>query len=448
MSNFILRRLGQSIVTIFSVMIFTFLLFRCFAGDIAAAHVGKTAKESEKAAWLMKHGYDRPWVFNYHKHLVIQDKTTGPKPFSISDMPNSRFVSSMGLVMADPAKRKKLSLGEERTLLGKYVLNLTDKTPLEKLVRESRVTKEGKESTSILANAGMLLSLSDGSSLKVSLKDAETTGQLLERINTHPANKGRVIASISQWKLSNLFETQFFLHLGNSVTFSARSLDTNKKMIEIIKERAPFSLALTIPAMALGWVSAMIVSCFVAYYRNTWLDKVGVFLSVLGMCIPYLAFLILGQSIMFRLYPTHAFGLENRANIYIPVAIMVIAGLGGSVRFYRTVILDEVNREYVRTAKAKGLSVSAILFRHVLKNCMLPILTNLILAIPFLMMGSLLVERQFGIPGLGDLLLTSVSSRDEPIMSGLVFLTALIYTIGMLLTDLSYALFDPRIRLR
>jgi peptide/nickel transport system permease protein len=203
-----------------------------------------------------------------------------------------------------------------------------------------------------------------------------------------------------------------------------------------------------IPATALGWLLAMIVACFVAYYRGTAIDHVGVLLSVLGMCIPFLAYMIYGQWIMWRLAPNHAYGLHTRANIYVPIAIMVVAGLGGSVRFYRTVILDEVNRDYVRTAQAKGVALPGILFKHVLKNSMLPILTRLIMAIPFLIMGSLLVERYFGINGLGDLMISSINGRDEPVVTGLVFLSAVFYTVGVLITDLSYALFDPRIRLR
>ncbi|MFQ5454541.1 MAG: ABC transporter permease subunit, partial [Candidatus Zixiibacteriota bacterium] len=99
-------------------------------------------------------------------------------------------------------------------------------------------------------------------------------------------------------------------------------------------------------------------------------------------------------------------------------------------------MLDETGRDYVRTARAKGVPLPAVMFRHILRNCMLPILTNLILAIPFLIMGSLLLETFFGIPGLGDLLLSSITNRDEPIVSGLTFLTALIYTVGILLTDI------------
>ena len=283
--------------------------------------------------------------------------------------------------------------------------------------------------------------------IKTLARPDATCGDLIDAINQHPDNNGRIHAGITEWSLANLFDSQFTDHMVKSVTFQARSLKIHKKLTEIIAERAPISLALTIPAMAAGWFFAMIISSFVAYYRGTLLDKVGVFLSVLGMCIPFLAFMIYGQSAMFTIAPTRAYGLTHRTNVYLPIAIMVIAGLGGSVRFYRTVILDQINQDYVRTARAKGASLPAVLFKHVLKNCMLPILTNLILSLPFLIMGSLLVETYFGIPGLGDLMLSSINGRDEPIINAMVFLTAIIYTFGVTLTDISYAVFDPRIRL-
>jgi peptide/nickel transport system permease protein len=200
--------------------------------------------------------------------------------------------------------------------------------------------------------------------------------------------------------------------------------------------------------MALGWFFAMIIASIVAYYRGGLIDKFGVFLSVLGMCIPYLVYMIAGQAIVFLIAPKAAWGLSNIANIYVPITIAIIAGLGYNVRFYRTVILDQVHQDYVRTARAKGASLPAILFKHVLKNCMLPILTALVVSIPFMIMGSLLLERFFGVPGLGSLMLTSVTDRDVPIISGLTFLTAAIYVIGLLITDILYAVFDPRIRLK
>ena len=246
---------------------------------------------------------------------------------------------------------------------------------------------------------------------------------------------------------ADFYNTLFVKHMKDSVTFSGTSFDTNQTLGEIIRQRARYSLALSVPILALGWVSAMIVSCFVAYYRGSWIDNFGVFFSVLGMCIPFLAYMIIGQFVMFHIYPPAAYGLASKANIYVPISIAVFAGLGGGVRFYRTVILNEIQQDYVRTARAKGVPLPGILFKHVLKNCMLPILTNLVMAIPFLIMGSLLLESFFGIPGLGDLMVNSITKRDVPIINGLTFLTAILFIIGLLVTDILYAVFDPRIRL-
>jgi len=249
------------------------------------------------------------------------------------------------------------------------------------------------------------------------------------------------------WK-EEFYNTQFWHHMKGCVTFSAHSYRyEDQTLLQIIAAKAKYSLALTVPAMAVGWLLALVISSAVAYFRGTWLDRSGVFLTVLGMCIPYLAYMILGQWVMFQISPEHAWGLADSMNIYVPVTIAVVASLGFSVRFYRTILLDEMNRDYVRTARAKGVPLPTVLFKHVLKNCMLPILTSLVLSIPFLIMGSLLLEQFFGVNGLGDLMLSSINDRDVPIITGLTFLTAVIYVIGLLITDVLYAVFDPRIRL-
>lgn len=243
------------------------------------------------------------------------------------------------------------------------------------------------------------------------------------------------------------WDAQFWNYIGTTATFATQSIITNERLYSIIADRAPFSLALTVPIMAIGWVFAMTIATIVAYYRASMIDRVGVFLSVLVMCIPYLALIMGVQYAMFQVKPTMAYGLANPFNIFVPISIGVFAGLGGHVRFYRTVVLDETRRDYVRTALAKGLPLPVVMFKHILKNCMLPILTNVILAIPFLIMGSLLLESFFGIPGLGDLLLSSINNRDEPIVSGLTFMTAMLYVLANLATDISYVVFDPRVKL-
>ncbi len=427
-------------------MIISFLLFRVMAGDVAAIYAGEKGWEQDRADWRHRHGYDLPLVFNFHKQLVIEDKAGGKGALDIKDIDeDSQPVGAMGLTPSDDDKY---------VFYGRFVFQMDKNTAIEKMTDNKPLIIKNKARTETVLPV-MRFESSTGKTFDVDLSDVKTCGGVIRAINSNPGNldeatgKPLVEASISKWSPGQVFNAQFWPYLISSATFQSRSLQYNEKLTDIIVSRAPYSLALTVPAMALGWLAAMIISSFVAYYRDTWIDKIGVFLSVLGMCIPFLAFMILGQWVMFQISPEHAYGLvSGRGNIYVPIAIMVIAGLGGSVRFYRTVILDEINRDYVRTARAKGAPLTSVLFKHVLKNCMLPILTNLILAIPFLIMGSLLVESSFGIPGLGDLMITSINSRDEPIITGMVFLTALIYTIGLLLTDLSYVLFDPRIRVK
>ncbi|MFW6154370.1 MAG: ABC transporter permease [Planctomycetota bacterium] len=439
MSAFIVRRLLQAVVTIIGVMIVTFLLFRGIAGDIAAAHLGARATEAQKADWRQKYGYDRPLLLNVHGRLVLTDHSGGAGTFRVTDATGgATIVDAMAFVPVAPDDG---ATTHQRA--GRYRIGLSADDPLTVLTGDTDAAAPPPETP-----PAMRILPADGEAFEVDLAGVRTVGELITAIESHGDNDGRVTAGIRPWRWTEIHHSQFVDHLVKSVTFQARSLKTNEPLTGIIAERAPKSLAITVPSLAIGWCLAMIIACVVAYYRGTWVDRTGVLLSVLGMCVPYLAFMIYGQWLMFAVAPEHAYGLMHRVNIYVPIAITVVAGLGASVRFYRTVILDEVGRDYVRTARAKGVALPSVLFHHVLRNCMLPILTNLILAIPFLMMGNLLAETYFGIPGLGDLLLSSINGRDEPILNGLVFLTALIYTVGLLLTDLSYAVFDPRIRLK
>ncbi len=127
--------------------------------------------------------------------------------------------------------------------------------------------------------------------------------------------------------------------------------------------------------------------------------------------------------------------------------IGIIGGVGAGSRWYRTIFLEEINRDYVRTARAKGLSELAVLFRHVLKNAMIPILTGAVVVIPTLFMGSLLIESFFGIPGLGSYTIDAIRNQDFAIVRAMVFLGSVLYIFGLILTDISYTLVDPRIRL-
>ncbi|MCL2701463.1 MAG: ABC transporter permease subunit [Phycisphaerae bacterium] len=364
-----------------------------------------------------------------------------PVPASLLD--DTLAAAKPGVTIRGRFVQRRLLSGDEP---------LTRDTPLAILTDEKSLTNPPTGEVR-RPRAVLWFQTAEGRRVRVNLNGVQTAGDVLDRINNAPTNRdestGRPLihADITAWTPLQFFDSQFFHHLKKSATFQSRSFKTDKLLTETIRERARYSLALMIPVIALEFLLGLAIAAVVAYYRGRLIDRVGVFLSVLGMCVPMLAWMIYGQKLMELLAPAHAYGIFYRSNLYVPIAIMVLAGLGGIVRFYRTVILDETSRDYVRTARAKGVPLPGVLFKHVLKNCMLPILTQLILSLPFLILGSLLMESYFGIPGLGDLFYTSITSNDEPILTGLVFLTALTYTICLLLTDISYALFDPRVRL-
>jgi peptide/nickel transport system permease protein len=188
-----------------------------------------------------------------------------------------------------------------------------------------------------------------------------------------------------------------------------------------------------------------------AFFRATAFDFWGVVLCVAMMSISGLFYIIGGQyliSKVWRLVPISGFGdgLDAWRFLILPVLIGVVSGIGSSARWYRTIFLEEVNKDYVRTARAKGLPETVVFFRHILRNAMIPILTGVVVVIPLLFMGSLLTESFFGIPGLGSYTIDAINAQDFAVVRSMVFIGSVLYIIGLILTDISYTLVDPRIR--
>ena len=250
----------------------------------------------------------------------------------------------------------------------------------------------------------------------------------------------------------HLFDSQFVRHMRSVVTFDLGASDqTGERISDILRRRMGPSLMLTVPAFFLSLYINISLSLFVAYYRGTYIDRWGLVVCVLIMSIPFLVYIIVGQwvmSLQLRLFPISGWhrGIQAARFLYLPILLAVMAGLGGSVRFYRTIMLEETTKDYVRTARAKGMSETRILFRDVLKNAMIPILTTAVMAIPFLFLGSLLLENFFGIPGLGSLTIDAINASDFAILRAMVFIGALLFVVGLMLTDISYTLVDPRVR--
>jgi len=219
-----------------------------------------------------------------------------------------------------------------------------------------------------------------------------------------------------------------------------------------IRTRMWPSLALALPVFVVGLLVNISFALFMAFFRATYLDFWGVVLCVAMMSISTLFYIIGGQYLMskiLQIVPISGFtpGWDSIRFLILPAAIGVIGGIGSGARWYRTIFLEEMGKDYVRTARAKGLAESTVLFRHVLKNAMIPILTGAVVVIPTLFMGSLLSESFFGIPGLGSYTIDAIRGQDFAVVRAMVFIGSALYIVGLLATDISYTLVDPRIRL-
>jgi peptide/nickel transport system permease protein len=208
------------------------------------------------------------------------------------------------------------------------------------------------------------------------------------------------------------------------------------------------TLSLTIPILVLETVISVSLALLCAYFRNRALDRWLVAGSVTLMSVNYLVWIVAGQYLLaFRLGWFPVWGYASWTYLLLPILIGTFSGLGSSVRFYRTVMLDEMHKDYVRTAFAKGLGLRAVLFRHVLQNTWVTIITNVVLSIPFLYTGSLLLESFFGIPGLGYLGVNAINDSDVDVVRAIVVIGSVLYLAANLIADLCYAWVDPRVRL-
>ena len=229
--------------------------------------------------------------------------------------------------------------------------------------------------------------------------------------------------------------------------------DDGRDIAGEIRTRMGPSLAIALPVFILGLYAALAFALLLVFFRATAVDLAGTVLCVAMMSISGLFYIIGGQwlvSKIWHLVPISGYGegLDATRFIMLPVLVGVIGGLGAGARWYRSIFLEEIGRDYVRTARAKGLSERLVLFRHVLKNAMIPILTGVVVVIPTLFMGSLVIESFFGIPGLGSYTIEAINSQDFSVVRAMVFIGAGLYVFGLLLTDLSYTLVDPRVRLQ
>ena len=227
---------------------------------------------------------------------------------------------------------------------------------------------------------------------------------------------------------------------------------TKQEISKMILQGAYPSLCLSVPAFVISTVLSLFISLFVAYYRGKGIDLFIRVLCIAGMSISALAYILFFQWFFaFKLGWFEISGFDPEFPFFIsyvalPAIIWIVLSIGPDVRFFRTVILDEIYQDYVRTARSKGLSEFTILLRHVLRNALIPIITYVVIQIPSLILGALLLENFFSIPGLGGMTLNALNASDFPVMKAMAILSSVGYILFGLLSDILYTLADPRIK--
>jgi peptide/nickel transport system permease protein len=256
------------------------------------------------------------------------------------------------------------------------------------------------------------------------------------------------------WSWSAPRDSLLWDHYRRMLTFDFGTSDADGSLIgPQIRRRMVPSLVLTVPLFVAGITIGVVLSLFVAYFRDTYIDRSGVVIAVLAMSVSVLLYIIGGQYVvgkLLRWFPISGFDPDPQVILRfmaLPWIIGLAGGLGGDVRFYRTVFIEESSRDYVRTARAKGCGDGRVMARHVLRNALIPILTQVVVAIPFLFMGSLLLESFFGIPGLGSMMVDAIQGNDFSTLRVMVFIGSLLFIGGQIATDVGYTLADPRVRL-
>lgn len=275
-----------------------------------------------------------------------------------------------------------------------------------------------------------------------------------EQINSWKNQRGYdkpLIYNQNKQGLSSFTDTLFFDKSLKLFKFDFGMSDSGRNITEDIKVRMWPSLSIAVPTLIFGLIFNVCFSLLIVFFRFSYLDFIGVTICIILMSISSLFYIIGGQFLLSKYWhwvpiSGYAEGLGAISFIILPIIVNIIGSIGDNSRWYRSILLEEINKEYVATAVSKGLPTYIVLFKHVLKNAMIPILTGIIIVLPFLFMGSLIIEAFFGIPGLGSYTIDAIVNQDFAVLRSMVFLGTVLYILGLILTDIAYTLVDPRIR--
>ena len=435
MGRYIVKRILYSIWILLGIMVVTFVLFRVSAGDPTAVLLGKNPTAADVEAMRDSMGCDKPLFFGNWRitELYPAADFTGGR----AEIPG---IELNGIEPEKAAGQDGLHLGTGSVIFKRQFNNKEVKNRIV-LSGSGRFRVNGQEVE--LTSGGTAFELKDTpDELTVAGLGADC---ILIRADFERPNRAwydsQALDSIKELVMfSSKFPYVSFFNFGNTLL-------THESIRGKLWRGMVPSLMIMLPIffgeLVIGIILAM-VSCA---FQDRILDRAIVVLSVAGMSVSYLVLIILGQWFLayyLNLFPV--WGWDSPNCVILPVIIGIVSGTGGGVRFYRTVFLDEIRREYIRTAAAKGATPKRVYGIHLLRNALVPIITRASTELPFLFTGSLLLESFFGIPGLGYEGVNALNSSDLSMLKALVLLGAILFIVINLITDVAYAWVDPRVR--
>jgi peptide/nickel transport system permease protein len=410
--------------TVIGVILLTFVLFNIVPNDLAAISLGKNVTLEMLQSFDEQRGLDRPLFFGTRARTRAyekQDFTEGAGRWrNFSNVVYNAEAETITLKPGSEINPLAFELAENRTFEWKICFRGEGE-----LAGTSLISKDWK-------TEDVRFQSSEKEGFKTTDRTLEIKSLKLHRIQ------------------SSLFDSQLIFYIRQLLRGDFGYSDYFKQPVsKLLLDGVLPSLSLTVPIFFIGVIVSISLSLVCAFFRNQFIDRFLVVFSVALMSINYLVYIVAGQYFFaYRQGWFPVWGYESVRYLFLPVLIGVVSGLGSNIRFYRTIMLDEMYKDYVRTAFAKGVPKSRVLFLHVLKNAMIPVITNVVIAIPFLYTGSLLLEKFFGIPGLGYMGVNAVQSSDVDVVRALVLIGALMFVVANLITDICYAAVDPRVKLK
>ncbi len=434
-ARYVLKRLVHMIPTMVGVILITFILFNLVGGSPGRMILGDKASARQLEEFDEQRGFNRPLFFGHYSPTRLYAETDFRRSAGSWAGVSGAVFHAGGFVRISGPASVAIPLA-------------FDPIPGHQYAWQASVSVTG--GGGVLVTIGGETPLAPGTSLVewVDVGD-KALGIYRPEISVPDGTEVDLIALQCRRVHERPWMSQWQHYLGQLMRLDfGVSHSANRPVMELLREGIGPTLMLATPILVGETVLSLVFSLLCAYHRGRWLDHLVLVVCVMLMSINYLVWIVAGQYWLgYRLDLFPVWGYESWSYLLLPVIIGVLYGLGPNVRFYRSIMLEEMNRDYVRTAKAKGVGTAGILFRHVLKNAMIPVITNVVLSLPFLYTGSLLLETFFGIPGLGYVSVNAINSSDVDVVRAVVLIGSFLYLLANLLADVCYALVDPRVRL-